>query len=95
MKSCLNPSSVVAVQSATAHPCLHCWCTDQEVGVLEYHMLWDVSLDSGITSTAATQTRRSCTLLGKCVKMDVNLFNPVDFDIILHGQTFTLLGVPT
>jgi hypothetical protein len=80
MKSCLNPSSDVAVQSAIAHPCLYCWYTDSEVGVLEYRMLWDVSLDSGITSTAATQTRRVCTLLGKCV---------VNFNVIRYGQTFT------
>jgi hypothetical protein len=77
---------VVAVQSATGRSCLQCWCTDQEVDVLEFHMLWDASLDCGITSTAATQTRRYCILSDKCVNTNNFLLPWISISIIMYSH---------
>jgi hypothetical protein len=100
-KSCLNPSSVVAGRSATGHPHLNFWCADSEVGVLEYRMLWDVSLDGGTTSTAAAQTKRLCIVLDSyinCLTPGITISIPMRNHFVLpniytsclafHGLTF-------
>jgi len=49
-------------------------------------MLWDVSLDSGTTSTAAAQTKRLCTVSDNYIKINTNHLTPsITISIPIHN----------